>query len=222
MKKAMLLLVCFALLISLGVAFGADKLAAQTNQGDKALLFTINGLGDFGIGGAPAGMLVYETDGSADFETYSGIGFKTFLSDGIALRIGLGYSSGSVTTKTDAGDEINSLSLMSIQPAIEYHLYQAEAVSIYTGAGISYTKYSMSSDVPDTDKITYSISGLGFAGLLGAEFYPWKNVSFGAEYQLGYASGSSKADNGTDNTDGPKASMIGIQTIGVTLGIHFK
>ena len=222
MKKGMVVLACLALLITWNLALGADVIKPQTNQGDKALLFTINGLGDFGVGGAPAGFLVYSDEGGIGSESYTGVGFKTFISDGMAVRIGVGYSSTSMTTETGDGDVVNGLSMMTIQPAIEYHLYQAEAVSIYVGGGLSYTKFGISMEMPEMDKVTSSMSGIGVAGLLGAEFYPWKNVSFAAEYQLGYASGSSSSDDGTDKIDGPKVSMIGIHTIGVTLAVHFK
>ncbi len=221
MKKLVLLSLALSLLLLLSPVFGADKLQPKTQAGDKALLFTINGLGDFGVGGAPAGMLVWDSEDGIEVNHYQGLGFKTFLSDGIALRIGLAFASQGLTTETDDGDEENSYTVLSIQPAIEYHLYQAEAVSIYTGGGIYFAKATLSSKAPDTDDQTYSMSSLGFAALVGAEFYPWKSVSLAAEYQLGYASGSSSYDNGTDKTDGPKAHVMGINALGVTLGIHF-
>ncbi|HOT97278.1 MAG TPA: outer membrane beta-barrel protein [bacterium] len=221
MKKMVLLLLTFSLLLLLSPVAGADKLQPKTQAGDKALLFTINGLGDFGVGGAPAGMLVWDSEDGVEMTHYQGLGFKTFLSDGIALRVGLCYASQGLTTETDDGDQERNSSVLSIQPAIEYHLYQAEAVSIYTGGGLYFAKSTMTHKAPDTEDQTYSMSSLGFAGLIGAEFYPWKSVSLAAEYQIGYASGSSTYDDGTDKVDGPKAHMMGINTLGVTLGIHF-
>lgn len=222
MKKAMVLLVCGVVLSVLSSAVAADRIIPQIKLGDKALLFTVNGLGDFGVAGADAGTLVYTDGDNIESDSYSGIGFKTFLADRIALRVGLCYSSGSITTETDAGDVVESVSMLALQPAIEYHLFLAEAVSIYTGGALSIARIGTKTEIPDTDASTISASGLGIAGLLGAEFYPWKNVSFAAEYQLGYSSGSGKADNGTDEVEGPKAKVIGISTFGVTLGIHFK
>ncbi|HNW61140.1 MAG TPA: outer membrane beta-barrel protein [bacterium] len=221
MKTVRFLLMSMALLLALSPAIGADKLQPKTQRGDKALLFTINGLGDFGISGAPAGMLVWDSEDGIEISHYQGIGFKTFLSDGLALRIGLSFASNGLTTETDAGDKEDSQSILSIQPAIEYHLYQAEAVSIYAGGGLYLARLKMSSKVPDVDEVSYTMSSLGFAGLIGAEFYPWKSVSLAAEYQIGYASGSSTYDDGTDETDGPKAKVMGINAIGVTLGVHF-
>jgi len=129
---------------------------------------------------------------------------------------------GSVTTETDDGDEVESGSMLSLQPAIEYHLFQSEAVSIYTGGAFSFSTFSAKSEEPNGDEITYSRSILAFAALLGAEFYPWKNVSFAAEYQIGYASGSSKLGSGPIKLEGPKTSIMGINTVGVTIAFHFK
>ncbi len=222
MKRGILVLVGFSLMILLNSAFAADKIIPQIRQGDKALLFTINGLGSFGVDGANAGMLIEENSGDIDTTPCYGVGFKSFISNRIALRVGLAYMKASVTTETDDGDEVDSRSLLSLQPAIEYHLWQSEAVSIYSGGLLQFTQFAASSEVPDADEVTLSSSSLGFAALLGAEFYPWKNVSFAAEYQLGFASGSSKYDDGTDEIEGPKASMMGIHTVGVTVAFHFK
>ncbi|HOY43296.1 MAG TPA: outer membrane beta-barrel protein [bacterium] len=222
MKRGILVLVSFTLFILLNSAFAADKIVPQIRQGDKALLFTINGLGSFGVNGANAGLLVEENSGDVESSALYGLGFKTFISNRIALRVGLCYMGASVTTETDDGDEVESQSMLGLQPAIEYHLFQSEAVSIYTGGMISFSSYSAKSEVPDVDEVTFSSSSLGFGALLGAEFYPWKNVSFAAEYQLGFASGSGKYDDGTDEVEGPKASMKGINTVGVTIAFHFK
>jgi opacity protein-like surface antigen len=222
MKKILFLLLCLTLITALNVAWSADKIQPQISQGDKALLFTVNGLGDFGVQGAPAGMLVYATEGGVEFSNYNGIGFKTFISDKMALRIGLGYAGSTITRETDDGDIESSLSLLCLQPAIEYHMFQADAVSIYTGAGVFYAKSGATEKAPDVDDVTYSMSSFGVAGLVGAEFYPWKNLSLAAEYQIGFVNGSSSYDDGTDEVDGPKAKLLGISAVGVTLAFHFK
>jgi opacity protein-like surface antigen len=221
MNKWMVLFVIVMLCVSLAVAADNEENRIKTSQGDNALLFTIGGIGDFNLGGAMAGMVLYSDENYPTSEYMTGIGFKTFLSDNMALRIGFAFEKLSYTEEDDAGDYEQNYSTLAIMPAIEYHLYKSGPVSIYTGAGLFFASMASASKAGDADETTLSWSSFGVAGLLGAEFYPWKSVSFGAEYQLGFASGSSKHDNGTDSVDGPKLSMLGTNTFGVTLGFHF-
>ena len=222
MKKGIVLLMCLLVFFLTTLASGADpKIKPQTKKGDAALLFCINGLGNFGVTGARAGYLVAtDAGGNIIDQTPAGLGFKYFLSNNVALRMGVGLSTSSVTTETAGGDETEGSSMISLQANLEYHLFQVEAVTIYTGGGLFFTVAGTSQELGD-NKTSNSASGIGLGGMLGAEFYPWRNVSFGAEYWLGYAKGSSKADNGVDETDGPSVSVLRVQAIGVILGIHF-
>ena len=52
--------------------------------------------------------------------------------------------------------------------------------------------------------------GFGLAALLGAEFYPWQNVSLGAEYRAGFETGSNDTTNWAIGSGGQ-----------VKLGFHF-
>jgi opacity protein-like surface antigen len=108
-----------------------------------------------------------------------------------------------------------------IAPGLEFHVVHAGPVSFYTGGVLSYAM-SISSKGEDSTETSNSQSAFSVNGIVGAEFYPWENVSFGAEYQAGvrFSSTSSKA-KGT-STDGPSATDIGIAgPIRISLGIGF-
>jgi len=221
MQKWMILFVIVMLAVSVTVAADNESSRIKTSQGDKALIFTVGGLGSFDLDGQLAGLVMYPDQEGFSSDELKGIGVKTFLSDNMALRLGFGYETMTRTDEADEGDHTLTYSVMAIMPALEYHLYQSGPVSIYTGAGLFYASMSSSTEAPNSDEQKMSASTMGFAGLLGAEFYPWKSVSFAAEYWLGYMSGSSKMEYGDDEADGPKLSAMGTNSFGVMIGFHW-
>jgi|GEM_PF-573323 len=250
MKKALLMLLVVVLMVSFAQA--ADEVHPRTSKGDKALLFSINGIGNFGVGGNQAGfspIAVYMmamgavgSNNSTDLPDLSnltmpystGLGFLYYFGENTALRMGLSFASvkgtEEYTKKVDGynGTSTIGLTMMSVAPGIQYHFVTNSRMTLYTGAELFYAKNSFKltskTDASDTET-TVSFNGLGFAGLLGFQFYPWKNVSLGAEYKLGYASFSesteAKSDSDSESQDGPGITMLGISTWGVTLGIHW-
>jgi opacity protein-like surface antigen len=230
MKKGMFVLFCLALFIVANVSLGANPpsniIKPKTQQGDMALLFTINGLGDFGVNGSETGYMIYPSDEQVESDDYEGIGFKGFLRNRLALRLGVGFHRDAVNTEVSntsgTGDEINAATSMSVQGGLEYHIYQAEAVTIYTGGLLGLARDSASLEEPDADKSTSSATTISIDALIGAEFYPWKNLSFGAEYRAGAAFGTTKSESGDHSHDGPKSSCIGIGVFSVILGFHFS
>jgi len=249
MKKVLLPLLLVLLVASFTQA--ADDIHAMTAQGDKALLFSVSGLGYFGVDGNQAGMspltmymLALALEGNSDeigninlssSALYSrGLGFLYYFGDNMAFRFGMSYASVTGTQEFNEEDDgydgefSMGISMLSIAPGVQYHLVNTGRISIYTGGELFYGSTSITlKEEMDSDKTEESVSfnGFGVAGLIGAQFYPWKNVSLGAEYKLGYASFSmnTESDNGDEKVkeDGPSISALGINTWGVTLGFHF-
>ncbi len=62
---------------------------------------------------------------------------------------------------------------------------------------------------------------LGVAGLLGVEFFPWDNVSFGVKYKLSLTSNSTTETSGGVSIDGPTYSNFNTDSWAVTLGVSF-
>ena len=209
--------------------FLAYGLQAQNlpEQGSTALLFQIAGFGQFGISGPFTGMttitpLFLDDEGLLADNGLTlpvpGIGVRAFLSDQFVLRgaLGINYNSKSEdrTTLDSAGEEVtethtDDLFIAAIAPGIEYHFAQSESVSGYTGFMLSYTSGVKTTGPNDNQESDIS-SSLMVGPLLGAEFFPWNNVSFGIEYILGLSSISTSRKVGDDEIDGP--SYLNIQT----------
>lgn len=248
MKKVLVLMLIAVFMVAFAQA--GDENHPMTMKGDRALLFTISGLGVFGIHGNQAGyspLDVYMSSGAMeDLEDIDiggfddratlahGLGFLYYFGDNTALRMGLCYQSATVKQEYNEDDfgfdgEMSvSLSTMSIAPGLQYHLVNTNALTIYTGAQFFYASSSMSMKAEEDgeeEEVSLNMGGFGFGGLIGAQFYPFKNVSFGAEYQLGYASLSStmkyEGEDDDEEIDGPSFTAMGIASWGVTLGFHF-
>ncbi|MEP7220064.1 MAG: outer membrane beta-barrel protein [Bacteroidota bacterium] len=235
MKKLLAVAIIFA--ATFGIA-KAQENKPHTASGNKTLLFSINGFGDFGVGGSYAGSVplgnstvdsmfraLGELVGTSLIRPVYGFGMRFFVADNVGLRIALGFNSTSnstprVTGTTTTTDK-DSRMAFGISPGLEFHVAHAGPVSFYTGGVLSYAM-SMTSKGQDSTETSATQSAFSINGLVGAEFYPWENVSLGAEYQVGvrFASTSSKA-KGT-STDGPSSTDIGIAgPIRVALGIGF-
>lgn len=203
----------------------AQDTKPKTQAGDKSILFTMNGFGDFGV----SGVVVASTPDSNVFSftrPIFGAGVRFYLSDNTALRVGLGFNMTSTTTPnaidtTGNSDATVSQMAFGISPAIELHLVNAGPVSVYTGGMVSFGMASSSSG-PDSAQATSSQTGIGVGALLGVEFFPWNNVSIGAEYQLGLMLNSTSFKVGSTSADGPSSTSIGISgPARIVVAFHF-
>lgn len=218
MKKAVIVFVLGLVMAAAAFAQGTP----QTKSGSKSLMFSINGFGDFGVsptivGDVPGG----DSNGSSNL---FGPSMRFFLSDDVALRVGLGFGTSTVSPAVDSIGVKSSETMFAIAPAVEIHLMQAGPVSFYTGGGVSFGMSSGSSTPRNIDSLQSSTSatGISFGALLGAEFFPWDNLSLSAEYQLGVTLLSSSSEFRGTTTDGPSTTSIGIGgPVRVTLALIF-
>jgi hypothetical protein len=234
MKKALVALFIVVLMVSFTRA--ADVIAPKTAKGNRALLFSFNGLGGILLSGLSTVFgstdeteELVGTKGHPNLNStilYSpGVGGLYYFRNYTALRFGVGF--GNIKSNADKdGDVSESNSMMAVSAGLQHHLANVTAVSIYTGGELYYG--SLSSTAKNTKaktENTTSYSGIGIAGLVGAQFYPWKNVSFDFEYKLGYASfsatGETKAGSESDNWEGGSTTVMGISNWGVSLVFHF-
>ncbi len=229
----------FALTILIAAAFvctaNAQDTKPRTNSGDKALQFSFNGFGDFGVGGARAGSVPFTLLGFDSLFTgfrisqpIVGFGMKYFLSDNVALRgaVGLGSSTASTPRAGDTTgktDDVKDL-ILGITPGLEFHLVKTGPVTAYTGVFVSYSHSSNTTGDPDDtlrSTTTKSYNSIGGGAIFGVEYFPWSAISFGAEYQLGVLSSSSSSENKGKTTDGKSYLDIGIGAFAVMLGVYF-
>ncbi len=208
-----LLLTILAVIVVANIAFAGDDAMPKSKSGDKAVLFTLNGLSNLGAG---------------NFQ--GGIGGKYYISDGNALRLGLGFGTNSTTTKYNGapgtGSDIKgSNTAFSFSPAFLHNLNTSGPVVAYIGAQVSFVSTSSTTENPGfvtNNKVHDSGTIFGIAGIFGVEWFAWNNISLAAEYQLAYASGSGTHENTvggtTTTTDAPSTSGFGI---GSTSGANF-
>ena len=212
MKHVLLVLVVLALCF--GIAVASEP---QTKNGDRALMFTVSGLGTFGVGSSPVASL------SSPLGTHNlaGFGAKGYLSDNTAIRgaVDLGW-----TKKDKQGnsglDESSGMSF-GLTPGIEWHFGNSGPVTAYVGAmaafGWTQTKYTPNGGTES--KWTGTI--FGASAIMGVEYFPWDMMSLGAEYQLGFSTNSTKSEGGGTSVDGPTYTNFGIDSWAVTLAVYF-
>lgn len=88
------------------------------------------------------------------------------MSDNMAVRVGLGFATYTVTEKGTGGapdEEITALSL-SIAPGIQYNIASDGLVAAYVGGQVSFTTVSVEVKNPNhvanrTDKVSATVSG---------------------------------------------------------------
>jgi opacity protein-like surface antigen len=178
--------------------FSFSLLLAQETQsyyeaGAKGLTFSFNGFSPGSFNG--------------------GIGGKYFLNTDLALKGGVLFSSARQTVPfqgTSGVDGERKGSEFGVFVGIEKHL-NTRRVSPYLGAGFEYASSSTErktaeADPADQETIKNRAGGelgyqggttLAFAALFGCEFFVIKNLSLGAEYQLGYMKMSLKDEEDT-------------------------
>jgi opacity protein-like surface antigen len=223
MKRLLALLLVALFVVS--VTYAGDPVVPKTKQGNKALLFTLGGLSNLGAG-----------------QYAGGIGGKYYFANNVAVRFGLGFNTRSETEKnpisptpTDQkGERDESSTSFTIAPGVTYNIATTGSVVAYVGAQILFVSSSTSADGIggsgfDADsKLETTSMSFGAGAILGVEWFPWDNVSFGAEYTLAFLSGSGDSEstvNGTGTkTDAPSTTSIGTSAVNganLTLSVYF-
>ncbi len=228
--KSFLMVAVASLLVS-AISPGQDVIPSISG-GSKAVLFDFSGLADLSAG-------TYE----------GGIGARYYLSSDMAVRGGLQFTSASVTYPTNvtgvpSQDGSRSATQFGILGALEVHMTRGR-VSPYLGAGagvtLTSTEYKQPMVGPGTQPVVknnaggetingktyYGSTALGIYGLVGVEFFLYKELSLGAEYRVGLTSLSPKDEEdvtgtGTTTTKGNSYSEVSIMNTGtITLAVYF-
>jgi len=225
MKRLAVLVLVLLFLTSVTLAGDPKPI---TYSGAKALLFDLGGLATLAAGNYGGGL-----------------GAKYYIGHDLALRLSLGFSTGTTTSKNvqsplpvnRLGESKLTSSEFTVAPAVTYNLARTSTVVAYVGAMFSYTSASdkregnsasLAVDYDSGESYRQSSSGFGFGGLLGVEWFPWENISFSAEYRLGYGHSSSETESATTATtvtvDGPTVNGFGLGSANsgaLTLSLYF-
>jgi opacity protein-like surface antigen len=222
--KRFLVLALVALLV-VSVTYAGDSIVPKTKAGNKALLFTLGGLSNLSAG-----------------QYGGGIGAKYYFANNWAGRLGIGFNTSTETTKNpqsptpagETGERDETSTNFSITPGVLYTIAVSGPVNAYVGGQLLFVMGSTSADgiggngFDSDSKLETSTTSIGAGLLLGVEWFPWENVSFGAEYALGFLSGSGETEstvNGTGSTsDSPSTMSIGTSAVNganLTLSVFF-
>ncbi len=237
MTMRTLLSALFICLIA-GSAVQAQNTTPRTSTGDMALNFSINGFGNFGVTGPLVAVVPWGGDttlqqlasmlGTQLVQPIFGVGGTMFVSDNMAVRFGIGFNTSTTSTKrsqTSDTSDTETRSSFAIAPAFLYHFATAGPVTVYTGAEIQFGTASTTSGFTNaTDSMITGKSQTGFGAgvIIGAQFFPWSNISLGAESQFGVTLASQSEDTGPTTNDLPSTTTIGFTLpFSVRLGIYF-
>ncbi len=155
MKKIALALLAVVVLVNF--AFAGDDVTPKTKSGDKAWMFTLNGLSDLGAG-----------------NWMGGAGMKYYFQDNVALRVGF-----SLSTSNTSG-AANNPSAFGVNAGIEYAFSTLGSTAAYVGGQLMY------GSVKNAGTGWETASTFGVAAIAGVNWFPWNNVSLSPEYQLQY------------------------------------
>jgi hypothetical protein len=226
MKHLIALLLVLALVC--GSVLAADTAKPITKAGSKALMFDLGGLANLSAGN-------YE----------GGLGLKYYISNGFAVRLGLGFGMTSETTKNPAttvpANQLSESKLsgmsFSIAPGIQYNLVTTNAVVAYAGAQVSFTSSNQERTgnnagmgVGFTQGSSYKTSSsiFGAAAFIGVEWFAWENISLAGEYRFGFSTSSGKTESSSTTAsasqDAPSSTSFGIGSANganLTLAVYF-
>jgi len=227
-----------ACLVTLGLASASyaqndnDIIRPITTSGSAAFLFSLNGLGDFNIGGPLVGSTALPESINADGTTSAttttggslvvpGMGFKFFVSENMALRVALAfrlYEDG----KEDLGSSVVGgpgkvqRNTTGINFGGEYHFRPLYSTSPYIGALISFVTdnhkrvYSPTGGATQTTNLKSTSFGVGAVG--GFNWFFTRGLAVGAEYGLGFTTTSTVVDlpQNPGKTDEPVNTDVGL------------
>lgn len=186
MKHALFILLALTLIPAATVAQD-NAVGPRSASGDFALLFDLGGLANMALNG-------FYGPGGDTAEYGAGFGAKYFVANDIAVRLGLTLRSLSRKAPTDApelNDEFTSFRF-AIAPSVTYNLVKSSSVAGFVGGQVSYAMANSTNTPADTSQraIEASSSSIGVGAVIGAEWFPWSNVSLSGEYILGFATTS--------------------------------
>jgi hypothetical protein len=174
---------------------------------------------------------VYVGTVSVPDETFSsanlmGAGFRYFVTNQIALGLGLSFGTSSSTLETETGKSESSMTVFGVGIDANYHLTSLYGVSPYVGINVNFSSLSGTDEfTPEggaTDKTEYSGSGFGAAAQFGFDWYFTEGLSLGGKYALGFRSlGEPEVTSEGETEKGPSSTAFGISTFSVILNVHF-
>ncbi len=155
-----------------------------------------------------------------------GAGFRYFVTNQIAIGLGLSFGSSSSSLETEAGKSESSATLFGIGVDANYHLMALYGISPYVGLNVNFGSLSGTDEfTPEggaTEETEFSGNGFGVAAQLGFDWFFTEGLSLGGKYALGFRSlGEPEITSEGETENGPSSTSFGISTFSVILNVHF-
>ena len=218
-----------------------DGTKPEIHQGSRNIIFVYSPFVSSDLKGAYSGSYTspnFNADGSFDSASLKvtptyGIGLQYYVTDKIALAIGVSFGTGSrtLTFLTPGESEKASETVFGFSLDGNYHLKSLYGLSPYAGLNVHYGTYSGNYDHTSTlPGGTYSGkmtgSSVGFGANLGFDWYFAPGISLGGKYTLGYESFTSPVqtftNTGVSHTHtGASESGFGTGSASILLNVHF-
>ena len=170
------------------------------------------------------GTISLPDDGFASIDLV-GAGFRYFITNQIALGLGLSFGSSSSTLESETGNSETSATLIGVGVDANYHLMSLYGVSPYIGLNVNFGTLSGTDEfTPEggaTEETEYSGNGFGVAAQFGFDWFFTEGLSLGGKYALGLRSlGEAEVTSEGETQTGPSSSSFGISTFSVILNVH--
>jgi len=155
-----------------------------------------------------------------------GAGFRYFVTNQIAIALGLSFGTSSSSLETETGKSESSATLFGVGVDANYHLPSLYGVTPYIGANINLSSLSATEefthDGGETQTTNYSGSGWGLSAQFGFDWYFTEGISLGGKYALGFRMlGEPEVTSDGEIEKGPSSTSFGISTLSVILNVHF-
>lgn len=192
----------------------ANMARPLTKSGSAAFMFTLGGIGTFGLGAEAIGTVnvVVPTGGTTTFtfnQPVVGAGMKYFFSDDMALKVLLAF--GTTSNGKDTTAKFTTMQF-GIAAIYEYHFRPLYSTSPYIGGGIRFGTASQTTAGGTSSETKISGTVLGIGVVAGFDWFFTKGLALGAEYGLGFASfsGSLTVPSPATAPTLPTATTIGL------------
>jgi hypothetical protein len=231
--------ILFAVVLTAWIS--SKSIAQETSTGNHpittarsiALEFDFGGLNTLSMPGVLIASFLFPGEGTSDAIPLYGAGIKYYLSDGLALRGMVGFSTNTSGVDTLSPGKTTG-TFYGIGVGIEMHTHPVYAVSPYFGAQVIYASGSSENSKPlgekaggkssilatTTTDTKRSATGFGVGVMAGFDWYVFDAVAIGGEYELSFVTASGSSTTDSKKTDAPSASGIGIGSANVHLLIH--
>jgi len=196
----------------------------DTKAGSAAFLFTISGLGSFGLQGFPTAYFTLNIPGDTLLNTtIIGGGGKWFFLDDIALRGIFGFTIQN-TGSEDVGSGKTSLKMYGLSIGVEKHPDPIFSVSPYIGmqttfAGATIDIRKTQNSITTENKVVENSLTIG--PLIGFDWYVVGGIAIGGEYMYAYSNIITTVTTPTGNSDSPPVSKLFIGSASVHVAVHF-